>query len=99
MEDAVAHTQKRLSLQCREFIFFNFARWAHDLWWTSIDSADKIYLDWFAFISSNHETSIQCAHHSDENNPEIKFVDNKFMVCKINFSSRVSLKVSQKSKQ
>lgn len=34
----------------------------HDLWRTAIDSADKIYLDWFASIASNHDTSIDGAH-------------------------------------
>lgn len=30
---------------------------AHDLWWTSIDDDERRH-DWFAFISANHDTSI-----------------------------------------
>lgn len=36
-----SHTLRRLTMQCHEFFHFHFVRWAHDLWWTSIDSDDK----------------------------------------------------------
>lgn len=65
----------------------------HDLWGAAIDSADKIYLDWFAFITSNHDTSIDGAHTTRKSRRH-----DSHRVSKVDFSLAQPLPRSQNSK-